>query len=220
LDLRESNLRQSPIFAAEAVKAWSKSDLAFAVQRLEPGRFFSAGEGGSKLQRDFPRFSFEAQSASVGDLEFDSIFYDRQFRIGESPLFYDTRPLDLIYPADFKSSQMENNGFKIPDRKALNSIEAWRSIRALLLLFQKANISVIASFSNVPARDSRAPHFARGAEILWNFSDVRAFSVENSPRHYLNCAILYQMTDFRPTGICEGGCPTRGLTGRFGFRLL
>jgi hypothetical protein len=78
IDFFERN-RGSPVFRpfsgftccelpADSVNPWP---------RREPDRFFSAREGRSKLQLGFSGFSFEAQSASVGDLEFDNIFYDR-----------------------------------------------------------------------------------------------------------------------------------------------
>jgi hypothetical protein len=172
--------------------------------RLKPDRVFSAAAGGSKLQLGFTGFSFEAQSASVGDLEFDRIFYDGQFRIGDSPLFYGRRPLALIHPADFKTSQTEKAGFSIPDLKALNSIEAWRPVLTFLLLVQKPNIAVSASFSNAHRQNSDSPHFARAAEISLGFSENRVFFVENSRRYYLSCALLYQMTDSGLTGFCEG----------------
>jgi hypothetical protein len=93
--------------------------------RRAPDLFFSAGERRSKLQLVFNGFSFEVQQASLGDLQFASIFHDWQFRIGKFPLLYRTRPLALIYPADFKTPQMGKTGFCIPDPEALNSIDAW-----------------------------------------------------------------------------------------------
>jgi hypothetical protein len=48
-----------------------------------------------------------------------------------------------------------------------------------------------------------------------NFSGVRAFFVEDSPRHHLNSAVLYQMTDFFSLASGQGApyLEGRGLEG-------